>query len=437
MSSPRVDSGGILPDGDACAGLSWRHNLANLDFSAFDLMFPISDLMTTDVAQARAQVNHEQVGRRQQANCPTTCATTTTTPSTATIACANTTYSPLISPTTLHRDFNQHKHTSHTYIMTTPSEPPPSYEAAINNGHGSNQASSSSRPQGQSGHLQVPGQGDDDAIPAAIRRSMEDEARSLPKGWVRSYDPETTHQFFVDTTSEPPRSIWTHPYDDEDYLRTLSSEARERIEAESLRHPHDAQPSKEDIMHDHTDISEDEDIPANLPARKNPPPEQKKSFGRKMKDKITGSTHEERQQERARREQKERELYQRHLAIRQAMSKALQTGKPQLIGRDKDGQDVWLEPPQYSGSSRYPGGYGYNPYRGGGLGGGLGGGMYGGGFAPPGMYARPGMAYSRPYGRGYGGGYGMPMAMGGGLLGGMMLGGALGGMGGMGGGGFC
>jgi hypothetical protein len=109
------------------------------------------------------------------------------------------------------------------------------------------------------------------------------------------------------------------------------------------------------------------------------------------------------------------------------MDTALRTGKPQLIGRDKDGQDVWLEPPQYNGSSRYPGGYGYNPYRGGMMGGPMGGGMYGGGFAPPGMYSRPGMAYGRPYGRGYGGGYGMPLALGGGLLGGMMLGGALGG----------
>jgi hypothetical protein len=331
-----------------------------------------------------------------------------------------------------------HNTKTNTNNMANPSEPPPSYEAAVNthgrtSAHGSNQAGSSSQPHsqphGQSGHLQVPGQGDDDAIPAAIRRSMEDEARPLPKGWVRSYDPETGHQFFVDTTKEPPRSIWMHPYDDDEYLRTLPSEERERIEEESLRHPHDAQPSKADIAHDHTDVS-DEDIPAELPPRKNVAPAQKKSFGRKMKDKLTGSTHEERQQERARRDQKEREMYQRHLAIRQAMTKAMQTGEPQLIGRDRDGKDVWLEPPQYSGSRSYPGGYGYNPYRGmgGGLGGPMGGGMYGGGgmFAPPGMYSRPGMAYGRPYGRGYGGGYGMPMALGGGLLGGMMLGGALG-----------
>lgn len=182
--------------------------------------------------------------------------------------------------------------------MVNPSEPPPSYEAAVKthsstSGHGSNQASSSSQPHsqphGQSGHLQVPGQGDDDAIPAAIRRSMEDEARPLPKGWVRSYDPETGHQFFVDTTKEPPRSIWMHPYDDDEYLRTLSSEERERIEEDSLRHPHDAQPSKADIMHDHTDVSDNEDIPNELPPRKNAAPAQKKSFGRKMKDKYSGS----------------------------------------------------------------------------------------------------------------------------------------------------
>lgn len=262
-------------------------------------------------------------------------------------------------------------------------------------------------------------------MPASARRSMEDEARSLPKGWVRSYDPESHHQFFVDTTKDPPRSIWVHPYDDDEYLGSLSSEERERIEEESMRHPPDSQPSKADIMHDHTD---EDDVPNELPPRPQAPETQgkgKKSLGRRVKDKLTGSTHEEREQERARREQKERELYQRHLAIRDAMNKALQTGEPQLIGRDRDGQDVWLQPPQYRGSSQYPGGYGVSPYGSGGMGG-FGGGMYGGGmYAPPGMYRRPGMPYGRPYGRGYGGGYGMPLALGGGLLGGALLGGAM------------
>lgn len=311
--------------------------------------------------------------------------------------------------------------------MANLSEPPPSYETAVKNNTGSsNQASSTSQAQdhASSSHLQVPGQ-NKDGIPSTARRSMEDEGRALPKGWVRTYDPESDHQFFVDTTKDPPRSIWTHPYDDEEYLNSLPSEERERIEEESMRHPHDSQPSKADIMHDHTD---EEDVPGELPPRPSGSGTQdkgKRSLGRRMKDKITGTTHEEREQERARREQKERELYQRHLAIRNAMNKAMQTGEPQLIGKDRDGQDVWLQPPQYRGSSRYPGGYGVSPYGSGGMGG-WPGGMYGGGmYAPPGMYSRPMMPYGRPYGRGYGGGYGMPLALGGGLLGGALLGGAL------------
>lgn len=321
--------------------------------------------------------------------------------------------------------------------MSNPSEPPPSYEAAIND---NNQASSSSRPQAQSGasQLQVPGQNDND-ISAAARRSMEDQTRSLPKGWVRSYDPESSHQFFVDTTKDPPRSIWVHPYDDEEYMSSLSSEQRERIEEESMHPSSGNQTGKgkqDNTIYDHTD---EEDFPAELPPRDQAPEAEgkgKKSLGRRMKDKITGTTHEEREQERARRDQRERELYQKHLAIRQAMDKALQTGQPQLIGRDRDGQDVWLQPPQYRGSSHYPGGYGVSPYGSGGMGG-IPGGMYGRGmygpgygggmFAPPGMYARPGMPYGRPYRRGYGGagGYGMPLAIGGGLLGGALLGGAM------------
>lgn len=324
--------------------------------------------------------------------------------------------------------------------MSNPSEPPPSYEAAINN---NNQASSSSsaRPQDQSSsaQLQVPGQ-KDDGIPADVRRSMEDQSRTLPKGWVRTYDPESSHQFFVDTTKDPPRSIWVHPYDDEEYMSSLSSEDRERIEQENMNQPSGSgdKSSKghDSTIYDHTD---EEEYPAELPPRDGAPEAQgkdkgKKSLGRRMKDKITGTTHEEREQERARRDERERELYQKHLAIRQAMDKALQTGQPQLIGRDRDGQDVWLQPPQYRGSSQYPGGYGVSPYGSGGMGG-IPGGMYGRGmygpgygggvFAPPGMYTRPGMPYGRPYRRGYGGGYGMPLAIGGGLLGGALLGGAM------------
>lgn len=284
-----------------------------------------------------------------------------------------------------------------------PAEAPPSYESV---------AASSSRPTANnSSHLEIPGS-HRNGIPTERRRSMEDELRALPKNWVRTFDPENGHQFFVDTAANPPRSIWHHPYDDDEYLRTLSSEERERIEEESMRHPPGRIPSKTDIMDEHTE-EEDNSGPQLPPRPGQGNKEGKKSLGRKMKDKITGSTHEEREAQRARRAEEERRLYAQHLQIRQAMAKAMQTGEPQLVGKDRQGKDVYVEPPQYRGGA-YGGGYGYNPYGMGGM------------YARPGMYRSPMMPYGRPYGGGFGGGYGMPLALGGGLLGGMMLGGALG-----------
>lgn len=253
---------------------------------------------------------------------------------------------------------------------------------------------------------------------------MEDEHRPLPKGWVRSFDPETSHQFYVNTTTEPPTSIWTHPYDDPGYLSTLSSEERERIEQESLRHPPGSQPTKADIISDHTDNEHSDNELPPRPKKDGQGSGEKPSFGRKMKDKITGTTHEERERERARRAEEERRLYQQHLQIRQAMSRAMQTGEPQLIGKDKQGKDVYIEPPPRGGygmaggpaGRMYPGnGYGYSPYSNG---------MY---ATPNARYIRPGMPYGRPYGGGFGGGMGLPLMMGGGLMGGLLLGDALGG----------
>lgn len=236
---------------------------------------------------------------------------------------------------------------------------------------------------------------------------MEDERRPLPKGWVRTFDPQSHHQFFVDTTADPPRSIWTHPYDDEEYLRSLSSEERERIEQESMHRGYPPRTASSSSFH----------TPEELPPR-----EGKKSLGRKLKDKVTGTTHEQRVQERRMRAEQEQRAYEQHRQMRQAMARAAETGQPQYVGKDPDGKDVYVEPPSYQGGyGGYGGGYGYNPYEGG---------VY---TTPNARYIRPSNPYSRPYGGGYGGGYGMPLALGlgGGLLGGMLLGDmAFGGMGG-------
>jgi len=136
-------------------------------------------------------------------------------------------------------------------------------------------------------------------------------------------------------------------------------------------------------------------------------------YGRKLKDKLTSSTHEEREQERRRREELERRQYERHMQFRQAMSKAMQTGQPQFVCKDEKGRDVFVEPPAGYGPGRGygGGGYGYNPYASG---------PY---TNPNARFIRPPQPYARPYGYGYGGGIGLPLM--GGLMGGALLGGAL------------
>ena len=254
---------------------------------------------------------------------------------------------------------------------------------------------------------------------------MEDEGRPLPEGWVRTFDPVEQHQFFVDITKDPPRSIWVHPYDDDEYLRSLPSEERERIEQESLNKGNHT--SKADIAAAHTDDEDDDHphasassssaIPHDLPPRdgKGKGREDNRSFGRKFKDKVTGMTHEQREEERRSRAQREQEMYERHMRIRQAMARAQQTGQPQFVGKDSDGKDVYIEPPMYQAPyGGYPGrGYGVDPYRGG---------IY---TTPDARYIRPPNPYMRQRGYGYGGGYGLPLMLGGGLLGGLLIGDAL------------
>ena len=339
-----------------------------------------------------------------------------------------------------------------------PSDPPPSYEQAIRDGP-------ECLPQEAR-----------NGIPLHARRSMEDELRPLPKGWVREFDPATQHQFFVDTMSSPPRSIWHHPYDDETYLNSLPASEREQIRAtqSSLGPPGSKRrPSQADIIAESTDDEDDDDDddddnddhddhqprthlkekggrgqrpqPKKKEAAKKPPDETR-SLGRRFKDALTGTTHEQRAAERARRAAAERELYRQHRQLRRAMLEAMRTGRPQPLGRDEDRVHVFLEPPGHTfpgvvavrplspyvsevfyddADGRRPGppgrylrpepdmyGYGY--------------GAYGCGKFAGGRWDRPADAYHRPGGMGFGGGMGFPMMAP--LVGGMMLGGLMGSM---------
>ncbi|KAF3001132.1 hypothetical protein E8E14_001284 [Neopestalotiopsis sp. 37M] len=278
---------------------------------------------------------------------------------------------------------------------------------------------------------------DRNGISPEVRRSMEDESRSLPQGWVRSFDPKSKHQFFVDTTAEPPRSIWHHPYDDDEYLDSVPPEERERIRG-LARHPsiHDVAAETSDEEGDGHNVDKAHQAHARNTSSSSSTSapsstKQPRSFGRKVKDKITGTTHEQREVQRRQREEQERDMLKQHQIFRKGLSAAIETGQPQYLGQDDHGLDVYLEPPgsTYPGVERVerispyiqeiiykpPGPLNkrarhLRPYP-----------IYPGGYGPPCS------AYQRPYGYGYGGGMGtMPLA--GPLFGGLLLGGLAGGL---------
>jgi hypothetical protein len=305
-------------------------------------------------------------------------------------------------------------------MNSVPHEAPPPYEESVP------QAPPGPPPQHpHSDHLQVPHE-EQHGVSASARRSMEDEARELPPHWVRQYDGVEQHQFFVDTSSNPPRSIWQHPYDDDVYLASVSPAERERINgllpASSRTDPESEHSSGEERYDSRQGQQQDELKGVH-------------KLGRKMKDKITGTSHAEREASRRAKEEEMRKIYEQHQRFRLAMSKAAQTGEPQLVGKDRQGRDVYVEPPSsmgfgglggqglggrglggqvlrgqggFGGGRQYPGnGYGYNPY----------GSLY---ANPNARFSRPQGPYQRPMRRGQRGGLGM--GIGAPLLGGLLLG---------------
>jgi hypothetical protein len=284
-----------------------------------------------------------------------------------------------------------------------PNEAPPSYEAAIFDAEPT-QGIHRVSTDGPAARTERNG------IPPDRRRSMEDEMRELPPGWTRSFDAQSQHQFFVDTTKNPPRSIWVHPYDDEEFLSTLSPEERKK---HTRMH---STMTMDDLAAEDSDTEEHPLPPRPTKGKVAATPVEPTGihkFSRKLKDKITGQTHEERERSRAQRAEQERQAYAQHMRMRQAMVRAMETGQPQIIGKDRQGRDVYIEPPHGGFAPR--GAYGaYNPY---------------GGVGFPGQnnmrYMRPAQPYGRPYGYGYGGGAGLGMPLAAGLLGGSLLGAAM------------
>ncbi|KAK4200894.1 hypothetical protein QBC40DRAFT_172830 [Triangularia verruculosa] len=174
-------------------------------------------------------------------------------------------------------------------------------------------------------------------IPPQARRSMEDELRPVPSGWVREFDPDTQHQFFVDTNYNPrPRSIWHHPHDDPGFLSSLSKAEKGKL------HVH----IPETVSQDNHDESE-ETIDSGSDSKPSGSLE-KRSFTRKLKDTLTGTTHDQRVSARAEKALKEKEMYRQHRILRRGMTTAMHTCRPAFLGKDENRTHMFLEPPGHT-----------------------------------------------------------------------------------------
>ncbi|KAJ7492749.1 hypothetical protein FB451DRAFT_1219472 [Mycena latifolia] len=207
--------------------------------------------------------------------------------------------------------------------------------------------------------------------------------RPLPFGWIREVDSNTGHPFYVDTKATPPRSIWVHPLEDEQYLRE-HPEAREKARPEL-----DQKPSQTYSAPATPPVASSSDR-ASYAASSGHKPE-KRGFLTKLKEKAVG-TKEEREMEKRHKAEEKRQMlelrerrHQERLAAQAAMYQEQQ--RQQMYAQQYQ--------PQYAPQQQYA--------------------PYGGGYAAP--------AQQRS---GFGGG-GMAMPLLGGLAGGLLLGEVLGG----------
>ncbi|KAI0257663.1 hypothetical protein BJV78DRAFT_1164216 [Lactifluus subvellereus] len=121
---------------------------------------------------------------------------------------------------------------------------------------------------------------------------MSSEDPPLPYGWVREFDPSTSHPFWVDTTVDPPRAIWTHPYEDEQYLRE-HPDVREKVGnlAEKRSSKQDPKPTRRHSFNGRdsdTMVPDDDGVVPDLSNKgKN-----KRGFLGKLKDKAIGTKEE-------------------------------------------------------------------------------------------------------------------------------------------------
>lgn len=172
------------------------------------------------------------------------------------------------------------------------------------------------------------------------RKSMDDEYRELPEGWIRCFDKKyvpvhpsldkmlkplcsTNHHFYVDTKTE--RSTWLHPYDDPVYIQSLpdthpanpnseaarAARARHEEITRAAQQKQAARPSSSSAGSSSNRTSGGrQDVHAAAQAAMGNGHSQaapaERSIGGKLKDKLLGSTKEERRRAKERQKEEDR-----------------------------------------------------------------------------------------------------------------------------------
>ncbi|KAJ6519690.1 hypothetical protein C8R45DRAFT_952387 [Mycena sanguinolenta] len=161
--------------------------------------------------------------------------------------------------------------------------------------------------------------------------------RPLPYGWITQVDSNSGHRFWVDTKATPPRSIWVHPLDDEQYIR----------EHPDQKTPHAADQKTPQYSAPPTPAQ----TPGSSSGYASPSgPKKKQGFLGKLKEKVVG-TEEEREQERRHKAEQKRQMmelrerrHQEMLAEQAAMYQRQQQQQQQMYAQ----QQMYPQQPQYA-----------------------------------------------------------------------------------------
>ncbi|KAI0068319.1 hypothetical protein BV25DRAFT_1911313 [Artomyces pyxidatus] len=249
---------------------------------------------------------------------------------------------------------------------------------------------------------------------------MSSDELPLPYGWVKEVDPRTDHPFYVDTKADPPRAIWVHPYNDEQYLNE-HPDVKEKVGnmKQQMLEAHDSKASLRERRHSiggHESADREEGPSTAGPSKG----KGKRNFFGKIKDKAIG-TKEEREAHKKEMQRIQAERYKQRQELLRAQQERF--AKRQAEYEEAQRQRAAQFPPQQYGP---PSG---NPYA-----------MYGDrGYGDPYAYGSPGYGYNNNayvdpyygnngYGRGGrgggfgGGGGGSALPLIGALAGGLLLG---------------